>query len=320
VRVINATPAHHFAKALLKRAKTEALAAHTLARRAALLQPAPWSPPPALYEELRQRLAQRDALIVVRQPVRNQRQALLQGPHVVGSVRERMEALLGALDAPIAEVEAERATVVAQETAWTDAIKRLQGIPGVGLLTAAWVAVGRRNFTRCATAEQATAYAGLAPMPRQSGSSLRGRATIGRGGNARDQGAAARAQDGGIEARVVRLEPQDGFPVEPGAHRVGGLAVGQPLGELADRRERQPPWGQRGPAAAREERRERVVGEDRAERIGRGHGGMALREGRARAARSRRGAHHHDPPGGAARTTASSADQTTPTSAPRSLP
>jgi transposase len=185
VRVINVTQAHHFAKALLKRAKTDAIDAHTLARLAALLQPAPWSPPPAIYEELRQRLAQRDALIAVRQQVRNQRHALIQGPHVVGSVQERMEALLGTLDTQIAEVETELAAVIDQETAWTDAIRRLQSIPGVGQLTAAWIVVGTLNCTLCATAEQATAYAGLAPMPRESGSSLHGRATIGRGGNRR---------------------------------------------------------------------------------------------------------------------------------------
>jgi len=185
VSVINATQAHHFAKALLKRAKTDAIDAHTLAQLAALLQPTPWSPPPAIYEELRQRLAQRDALIAVRQQIRNQRHALIQGPHVVDSVQERMAVLLGTLDAQIAEVEAELTAVVNQEMAWTDAIKRLQSIPGVGLLTAAWIVVGTLNFTLCATAEQATAYAGLAPMPRESGSSLRGRATIGRGGNRR---------------------------------------------------------------------------------------------------------------------------------------
>jgi transposase len=104
---------------------------------------------------------------------------------VVASVRERMEALLATLAGQLAAVEAELATVVAQDDAWTDALKRLQRIPGVGLLTAAWVGVSTLNFTLCATAERATAYAGLAPMPRESGSSIRGRAGIGRGGNSR---------------------------------------------------------------------------------------------------------------------------------------
>ncbi len=121
----------------------------------------------------------------MRQQVRKQLHALIQGPLVIANVRARMEILIATLDGQIAEVEAELAAVVAQDTGWTAAIRRLQRIPGVGLLTAAWLVVGTLSFTLCATAEQATASAGLAPMPRESGSSLRGRATIGRGGNGR---------------------------------------------------------------------------------------------------------------------------------------
>ena len=56
VSVVNPIQAHHFAKALLKRAKTDAIDAQTLTRLAALLQPEVWTPPPAIYEELEQRL------------------------------------------------------------------------------------------------------------------------------------------------------------------------------------------------------------------------------------------------------------------------
>jgi transposase len=185
VSVINAAQAQHFAKALRKRAKADALDARTLAPRAARLQPACWTRPAAIHEERRQRLAQRDARIVVRQQVQNQWHALLQGPLVIAAVRARLDVLIATRAGQSAEVEAELAAVVAQDTGGTDAIRRLQRIPGVGLLTAAWVVVGTLNLTLCATAEQATAYAGLAPLPRESGSSVRGRATIGRGGNGR---------------------------------------------------------------------------------------------------------------------------------------
>jgi transposase len=55
VSAINPAQAHSFAKALLRRAKTDAIDAQTLAQLAALLQPKPWTPP-AIYEELEQRL------------------------------------------------------------------------------------------------------------------------------------------------------------------------------------------------------------------------------------------------------------------------
>jgi transposase len=72
VSVINPAQAHHFAKALLKRAKTDAIDAQTLTQLAMMLRPAPWTPPPQIYYELQQRLAQRDALLDLQQQVRNQ--------------------------------------------------------------------------------------------------------------------------------------------------------------------------------------------------------------------------------------------------------
>jgi transposase len=69
VSVINPTQAHDCAKALLKRAKTDAIDAQTLAPLAALLPPQRWTPPPAIYMELQQRLAQRDSLRALRQQV-----------------------------------------------------------------------------------------------------------------------------------------------------------------------------------------------------------------------------------------------------------
>jgi transposase len=63
VRVINPAQAHHFAKALLKRAKTDAIDAQTVAQLAFLLQPAVWNPPPAIFVELYQRLTEREGLM-----------------------------------------------------------------------------------------------------------------------------------------------------------------------------------------------------------------------------------------------------------------
>ena len=66
VSVVNPAQAHHFATALLRRGKTDAIDAQTLAQLAALLQPTPWTPPPAIYHALHQRLVQRDALLRLR--------------------------------------------------------------------------------------------------------------------------------------------------------------------------------------------------------------------------------------------------------------
>ncbi len=185
VSVINPSQAHHFAKALLKRAKTDAIDAQTLAQLAMILQPEPWMPPPQIYYELQQRLAQRDDLLNLRQQVRNQLHALIQHPEVIEPVRLRMECLLSTFQLQIDEIEVEITAALNQDSAWAAAAERLQSIKGVGWVTAAWTLVTTLNFTTCDTVDSLTAYAGLAPMPRQSGSSVWHRPSIGHSGNGR---------------------------------------------------------------------------------------------------------------------------------------
>jgi len=185
VSVINPKQAHNFAKALLKRAKTDTIDAQTLARLGATLQPAPWTPPPAIYTELQQRLAHRDALIAMRQQLRNQRHALIQQPYVVASVRARLESLVATLTTEVAALDREIAATLVQNDVWAEAAARLQTITGVGVITTAWLLTATLNFTLCPTPEAATAYAGLAPNLYQSGTSVHKRPTIGHTGHAR---------------------------------------------------------------------------------------------------------------------------------------
>jgi transposase len=185
VAVINPHQAHSFAKALLQRAKTDARDARMLAHLAATLQPTPWTPPPAIYAELQQRLAERDALIALRQQVRNQRHALAQLPVVVAAVRERMEDLLAMFEAQIAAIEREIAQVLQQDAEWAASAALLVSITGIGLLTAAWLLVATLNFTTCPDGEAAAGYAGLTPQARRSGTSVRGRARLGHSGHKR---------------------------------------------------------------------------------------------------------------------------------------
>jgi transposase len=179
VSVINPRQAHAFAKALLKRAKTDAIDAQTLAQLAALLQPERWTPPPAIYAELQQRLAQRDSLLALRQQVRNQLHALEQGPVVVAAVRQRLEALIATFNAQIKDIEKEITPVLEQDAAWAKAAALLQTITGVGLVTATL------NFGVCPSPQAAAAYAGLVPYERASGTSVRGKQALACRGNKR---------------------------------------------------------------------------------------------------------------------------------------
>jgi len=185
VSVINPASAHHFAKALLKRAKTDAIDAQTLAQLAALLQPEPWSPPPLVYHQLQQRLRERESLLVLQRQVSNQLHALQHSPVVITEVRSRMEALVETLKQQLTAVEAEIGQALSQDQEWAASAQLLQSIKGIGWLTAAWLLVTTLNFTTCESVEAVTAYAGLAPALHQSGSSVWHKPTIGHTGQAR---------------------------------------------------------------------------------------------------------------------------------------
>lgn len=185
VSVVNPLQSHGFARALLKRAKTDAIDAQTLAELAEKLQPAPWSPPPPVYEAMRQRLAERDALMAMCTQTKNRLHALNRRGTVVAAVRERAEKLLDTLKAQIAEIEAEIRQALRQDDEWAEAAKYLLSIVGVGEITAAWILVATVNFSTCTTAKEASAFAGLVPNPFTSGSSVYKRSCIGHAGHAR---------------------------------------------------------------------------------------------------------------------------------------
>jgi hypothetical protein len=64
---------------------------------------------------------------------------------------------------------------------------------GIGLVTAAWPPVGAHNCAPAATPAAASADAGLAPVPHESGRTVRARPSIGHVGNARPRTALSMA-------------------------------------------------------------------------------------------------------------------------------
>ena len=184
VSVVNPAHVHHFAKSLPRRSKTDPLDTQLLLQFAIERHPSTWTPPPPVYHELRQRLVARDALLEMRQQARNHHHALLQWPVQIASVKDQLEAVIAELDERIMTLEQE-IRVVLGHSAWTESALLLQSINSIGPLTTAWLLVLTLNFQACPTPTAAVAYAGLAPMLRESGKRIRGRPAIGHGGNKR---------------------------------------------------------------------------------------------------------------------------------------
>lgn len=184
VSVVNPAHVQAFSRSLPRRAKTDALDAQLLALFAVERQPTPWTPPEQVYHELRQRLLVRDGLLSMRQQARNQRHALQQWPVQIAGALDQLDTLIADLEVRISTLEKELASVL-RDGAWAQSAALLKSIKGIGLVTTAWLLVTTLNFTACNSAQAAVAYAGLAPLARESGTSVRGRRQIGHAGNAR---------------------------------------------------------------------------------------------------------------------------------------
>lgn len=120
----------------------------------------------------------------MRTQARNQCHALVQWPVVVAAVRQRLDAPIADLDRRIAALEAEIA-VVFKESVWAESLACLTSAPGISLVAASWLLVSTLNFALCTGPDALTAYVGLAPVPRESGRTIRGRRAIGHDGNGR---------------------------------------------------------------------------------------------------------------------------------------
>jgi len=185
VSVVSPASARDYARARLRRAKTDAVDAAVLAAYGRDLQPAPWAPPPPEVQALQLLLRQRDDLVALRTQTRNRQHALAQLPQVPAEAQEPLTALLRLLAEQLARLQAaieQRARAAASLAA---DVARLEAIKGVGLLTAAIVVTELWGLGPAVTPRQAVAYAGLDRAPRQSGSSVRGGSRISKTGNAR---------------------------------------------------------------------------------------------------------------------------------------
>jgi transposase len=183
--VINPIQSRYFARLQLQHTKTDEIDARLLAHLGMVMKPALWTPPPAIYDELQQRLAYRDDCVAMRVQERNRLHALLYHSTIVPTIQQRLELHIQYLTQQIKDLDREIDRLLNSPHAWAASALYLQSIPGIGANTAAWILTATLNFTSCDSPEEVTAFAGLAPHLRQSGSSLHSKRSIGHGGHQR---------------------------------------------------------------------------------------------------------------------------------------
>lgn len=181
VSVINPASARHYALSELKTTKTDAIDAQNLANMASSrFHKLPlWSPPATIYHELEQRLSYRATLLEMRKTLKNQLHALSASSFGVKAVQALYQAQIEDLTTKLTELDKDIENVLKTDPAWAASVALLKSIPGIGPITAYYLVVVTLNFTSCAKADSPAKYVGLAPTVKTSGTSVRGKGSLG---------------------------------------------------------------------------------------------------------------------------------------------
>jgi len=178
VSVVNPMAIKAYAQSKLLRNKSDKLDAALIARYCQSEQPRVWSPPAPEIRDLRELVHQYDNLQAARQQVRNRLGAGLKAPFV----RAQLQAQLSFLDQQLSDVKKAMQDHINANPNLKQRQELLTSIPAFGALTAAKIqAVDIERFD---DARALSAFAGITPMNRDSGSSLHRRPKFSKLGDA----------------------------------------------------------------------------------------------------------------------------------------
>lgn len=180
VSLVNPARIKAYAKSRLVRTKNDKVDAELIARFCEEAHPEAWTPPPPEQVELQALVRHLESLNNLKQQLRNR---LTDGPQV--------EIVLSSLRSMIKQIETEMEAVEEQIKEHLDQHLDLKNradlidsIKGISLLTAAKLLGEIPQLGNYKRAAEAVAYAGLNPMERQSGTSIKGKPRLSKAGNA----------------------------------------------------------------------------------------------------------------------------------------
>jgi transposase len=178
VSVVNPSQTVFFARSQLLRTKTDAVDAEMIAEFCERHRPARWTPPPAEILELRGLLSYRRHLIEERTRLKQLITQINASPQLQALHRRQLKGL----EQNTKTIESQLRALVERHRAVKQQVAALTAVAGIGLLTALSI-VSQLPVERLRNAKAASAYVGLAPSERQSGTSVHGKPRICKTGN-----------------------------------------------------------------------------------------------------------------------------------------
>ena len=191
VSIVNPAQISFFAKAQLRRSKTDRVDALVILAFAQSQHPESWRPDPESLQQLSGLVNQAEALRATLRQWDNRAYTQAYVPHLPKPVRKTTNALQKAIRRELIKVEEAIQELCEDDPVLRSQIQLLCTIPGVAEQSASrststvrLLACGKKTLTNY-SARALVAHAGLAPKHRQSGTSILGKSHLAKEGNKR---------------------------------------------------------------------------------------------------------------------------------------
>jgi len=172
-----------FSRTLSVKTSTDKVSAKMLAQFGLEKQLAAWQPAQEIFRNLRRLSRERDQLIQQQTVIKNQVHAESHGAWPSQPSLKRMKQRLVLLKKQILQIEAEIKELVDSDDSLKERVEKICTVKGLRLLTVATVLGETNGFNLFRNKKQLTSYAGIDPVERQSGISVRGKSRISKKGN-----------------------------------------------------------------------------------------------------------------------------------------
>ncbi len=179
--IVNPARTCAFIKSMGLRNKTDKLEARALAFYGLERRPKPYVPVPPAWTQLRELSRYRDSLVRIQVAQENQAEEV----SACLAVNRLQAKRIRQTKLDIKVVEGKMRKVVADAAPLKRDVALLESIYGVGMLTAMVIVAELGDLRRFRRARQLTAFAGLSPQLKQSGTSIEGKAHLCKQGNPR---------------------------------------------------------------------------------------------------------------------------------------
>jgi len=185
VSVVNPAQIAAYARAQLRRCKTDQVDAIVIQQFATTQNPPAWQPASTTLRQLYELVQLADQLKAQRQQWQNRRHARGYIPDLPVAVTKTHQAIIRSLDRQLDHVNQEIKQLCTMTEELAQQVALLTTIPGIAQLSAVQILAYGQNWLTHRTAKQLAAHSGLAPHPKQSGTSLHSPGSIDRRGNVR---------------------------------------------------------------------------------------------------------------------------------------